>query len=81
MLIFMILLGTFLVNSLHALVLFDSGASQSFVSQSFSRSFDMALGELECPLRVSISNEHGICASIIYWGYVLEIFGVSYSIT
>ena len=48
------LIGTFLVNSLHALVLFDSGASRSFVSQSFCREFDMTIGELECLLRVSI---------------------------
>ena len=58
MLMFMILLGNFLVNSLSGLLLFDSGASRSFVSQSFSRSFNVSLGELECLLRVSITNEH-----------------------
>ena len=63
----MILLGTFLVNSLPALVLFDTDASQYFVFQSFSRSFDMTLGELECSLRVSITNEHGISALSISW--------------
>ena len=74
------LIGTFLVNSLPALVLFDSGASRTFVSQSFSRGFDMILGELECPLRVSIANEHGISASSVFQDCVLEIFGVPYPI-
>lgn len=38
MLMFMIYLGTFLVNSLPALVLFDSTVSRSLVSLSFIRS-------------------------------------------
>ena len=40
----------------------------------------MSVGELECPLRVAIANEHGISASSVFWGYILEIFGVSFSI-
>ena len=66
----------FLVNSLPALVLLDSGTSGSIVSQSFSRGFAMPLRELQCPLRVSIANEHGVSASSAYQGCVLEIFGV-----
>ena len=50
MLIFVPLLGMFLVNSLPALVLFDLAASLSFVSRSFSGEFDMPVGELECQL-------------------------------
>ncbi|CAH1418425.1 unnamed protein product [Lactuca virosa] len=72
--------GTFLVNSLPALVLFDSGASRSFVSQTFSREFKVPVGELECPLRVSIANEHGVSASSIYRGCEMEIFGVPFKI-
>ena len=41
MLMFMIQLGTLLVNSLPTLVLFDLSVSCSFVSKSFSRGFDM----------------------------------------
>ena len=73
-------LDTFLENSLPAFVLFDSGASRSFVSRSFSREFSLPLGELECPLQVSVTNEHGIFASSVYQGSVLEIFGVSFPI-
>ena len=74
------MVSTFLVNSFPALVLFDSRASRYFVSRSFSREFVLPLGELECPLRVSIANEHGVYASLVYRGCVLEIFGVSFPI-
>ncbi|KAL7588067.1 hypothetical protein Lser_V15G37270 [Lactuca serriola] len=40
----------------------------------------MPLRELECPLWVSIAKEHGIFASKVYQGCVLEIFGVLYPI-
>ena len=68
------------MNSLPALVLFDSGASWSFVSQIFSGEFSVPVGELEYPLRVSIANEHGVSASLVYQGCELEIFGVSFLI-
>ena len=68
------------MNSLPALVLFDSGASRSFVSQTFSRGFSVPIDDLECPLRVSIANEHGVSASSVYRGCELEIFGVSFPI-
>lgn len=57
-LLIVFLLDNFLVNSLSALMLFDSCASWSFVSQSFNRIFDMTLGQLECPFQVSIANMH-----------------------
>ncbi|CAH1431740.1 unnamed protein product [Lactuca virosa] len=75
-----VIAGMFLVNSLPALVLFDSRVSRSFVSQSFSREFSVSVGELECPLRVSIANEHRVSASSVYRGCELEIFGVSFPI-
>ena len=63
---FMILLGTLFVNSLTALMIFDSGVSRSFSSQSFSRYFGMNIGELECLLWVSITNEHGVSTLNVY---------------
>ena len=68
------------MKSLPALVLFDSGASRSFVSQSLNREFGFLVGEIECPLRVSISNEHMIYASSVHQGCMLVIFGVSFLI-
>lgn len=69
-----------LMNSLLALVLFDSSASQSFVSRYFSRGFDMTLGDLECLLWVSITSEHKVSTLNIFSHYILEIFGVLYPI-
>ncbi|XP_052626750.1 uncharacterized protein LOC111890364 [Lactuca sativa] len=69
--------GKFRVKSIPALALFDSGVSWSFVSRSFSREFALPIGDLEYPLRVSITNEHGVSDSSIYQGCVLEIFRVS----
>ena len=77
---FVPLLGMFLMNSLPALVLFESGSSWSFVSWSFSREFVLPMGDLECPLQVSIANEHGDSDSSIYQGCILEIFRVSFPI-
>ena len=68
------------MNSLPTLVLFDSGASRSFVSQTFSSGFRVSIDDLECPLRVSIANEHEVFASSVYLGCELVIFGVSFPI-
>ena len=62
MLMLVSLLDTLLVNLLLDLVLLGSGASRSFVSQSSSRDFVMAIAELECPSRVSIANDNRIYA-------------------
>ena len=40
----------------------------------------MPVDELKCPLRVSISNEHGVSASSVYRGCELDIFMVSFPI-
>lgn len=78
--IYVSFLGTFVVNSLPTLVLFDLGASRSFVSQSFPRSFNMPLQKLECLLRVSITKKQKVFLSSIFHDYIFEIFGVPYPI-
>ena len=40
----------------------------------------MTLNDLECPLWVSITNDHGIYAYRVYQCCVLDIFGVPYPI-
>lgn len=62
------------------LVLFDSQESRSFSSFSFSRSFDAALGELNCLLEVAIADDRIFMALWVYHGYVWEIFIVIFSI-
>lgn len=74
MFIFVFCLGTFLVNSLPALVLFNSGASWLFVLLSFSRSFDVIVRVLECPLWFSITNEHKVSSMSIFHDCVLDIY-------
>ena len=64
------------MNSMSALVLFDSGASRSFVSLSFSHLFSIRREALRRPLRVSIADEHAVFATDVFQDYVLEIFGV-----
>lgn len=76
---FIFYLGTFLVSSFPALVLFDSGTIQSFVLLSFSRSFNVALVVLEYPLRVSINDEHKVSATSVFCDFVLKIFWGAFS--
>ena len=74
MLMFVFLIGTFLVNSLFSLVLFDSGVSRSFLYQFFCRDSDMILGELEYPFQVSIDIKHKVSTSSIFRDGTLKIF-------
>ena len=55
---FMICVGTFLVNFVRAVVLFDLGASKSFVSLAFSRHISFQREAMSRPMRVSIADEH-----------------------
>lgn len=53
-----LMLSTFLVNYVSALVLFDVGAIWSFVSTSFCRDFTSAREALDRPMRVTIDDDH-----------------------
>ena len=46
-------IGRFLLNSHTALVLFDTGASHSFISRSFVNKHGLAVENIGCPIRVS----------------------------
>ena len=48
-----VMLGTFNVNSTPATVLFDSGASHSFISQAFVRNHSIPLCALQNPMLVN----------------------------
>ena len=73
-------IGTFLVSYVPSLVLFDSGASRSFVSLSFSHHISARREALSRPLRVSIANDHAVFATDVFWGWVLENFSVEFLI-
>jgi len=68
------------VNSMPALVLFDSGASRSFVSLAFSQHISISREPLSRPLSVSIAAERVVCATKVLRGCVLKIFGVEFPI-
>ncbi|XP_071713234.1 uncharacterized protein [Rutidosis leptorrhynchoides] len=65
--------GTFPVNSIPAHVLFDSGATRSFVSLSFCKLFDIPLTKLENPLEVEIADDKLVIVSDVYEGCNFEI--------
>ncbi|MBC1350797.1 hypothetical protein HCX58_14365, partial [Listeria welshimeri] len=55
-----VILGTFPVNSVHATVLFDSGATHSFLSMSFAGNHGMRVEDLRRPLMVSIPSNQAL---------------------
>jgi len=72
--------GTFPVNSLPTLVLFDTGATKSFVSLSFCKIFSLVKGRLNEPLEVEIVGKESRLVREVYRGNVLEIEGVRFPI-
>ncbi|KAI3682050.1 hypothetical protein L2E82_50198 [Cichorium intybus] len=73
-------LGTFLVNSTSTFVLFDLGASHSFVSTVLGRSFGVALGTLHRPLEVEITDDKTVQATSVYQGCEVVIQGIKFLI-
>ena len=53
-------LGSFHVSGIPVQVLFDSGATRSFVSLALSKKFSRAPGELDCPLEVEIADDRTV---------------------
>ncbi|KAJ9563654.1 hypothetical protein OSB04_008814 [Centaurea solstitialis] len=72
--------GTFPVNSVPALVLFDSGASKSFVSYAFCKNFMHVKDRLDSPLEVEIAAEKYRLCKHVYRNSIIEIFGVKFRI-
>ena len=68
------------MNGISALVLFDFGATRSFVSLTLIKRFVDAMGELEYPLEVEIADDHHVRVSRVQWGYILEFFSELYPI-
>ncbi|KAI3690328.1 hypothetical protein L2E82_48308 [Cichorium intybus] len=72
--------GTFLVNSKPTFVLFDSGASNSFVSAVLGKSFGVALGTLHRPLEVEIADDKTVQATSVYQRCEVVIQGIKFPI-
>ncbi|KAI3672891.1 hypothetical protein L6452_38991 [Arctium lappa] len=72
--------GTFLINSVPAVVMFDSGATHSFVSHTFSKCLGCRVGRLGCPLVVEVADDRTLTVIDVYRGCTLEISGVRFPI-
>ena len=66
--------GSFLVNDISATILFDSGATRSFVSLALSKRFSRAPGELDSQLEVVIADDRTVRVARIHKGCSLQLF-------
>ncbi|GJX24897.1 putative reverse transcriptase domain-containing protein, partial [Tanacetum coccineum] len=65
--------GTILINSIPARVLYDSGASVSFVSLEFSKNLSTPPNKLPFPLEVEIAGNEIVVVSKVYRDVEIEI--------
>ncbi|XP_076922609.1 uncharacterized protein LOC143584432 [Bidens hawaiensis] len=72
--------GIFLINSIPAHVLFDSGASYSFVSMKFSKSFTHPTTKLVNPLEIEIADSKSFLVLDVHPNCRLEVEGEVYYI-
>ncbi|KAJ9545764.1 hypothetical protein OSB04_025471 [Centaurea solstitialis] len=75
-----VFLCVFPVNSKPALVLFDTGATWSYVSRRFCKDFQIELGNLDSPLAIDVAAEEVQVFEHVYRGCSIDIFGVRFSI-
>ena len=69
----------FLVNGISALVLFDLGATQSFVSRALNKRFVGALEEQDYPLDVEIEDDRTVWFARVHRGCRLQLFDEHFS--
>lgn len=67
--------GTFLVNSIHARVLFDSGANRSFVSSTFCKNLGRNAKTLEHALEIETADDHWVVVREEYDDCSIKIEG------
>ena len=67
------------MNDISALVLFDSGATRSFVSLALSKRFGGAPGVLDCPLDVEIVDDRTVRVTRVHRGCTLRLFDEQFS--
>ncbi|XP_076936104.1 uncharacterized protein LOC143603076 [Bidens hawaiensis] len=72
--------GIFFINSMPAHVLFDSGASYSFVSMKFSKDFTHPTTKLINPLEIEIADSKSFLVLDVHPNCRLEVEGEVYSI-
>ncbi|KAJ9566466.1 hypothetical protein OSB04_002432 [Centaurea solstitialis] len=72
--------GVFPINTRPALVLFDTGATWSFVSSTFCKDFCLERGKLASPIAVDVAAEEVRMCEDVYRDCVIVIHGVSFII-
>ncbi|GJX79209.1 putative reverse transcriptase domain-containing protein [Tanacetum coccineum] len=72
--------GTILVNSIPARILYDSGASVSFLSFEFSKILSIPPNKLPFPLEVDIAGKEIVVVSKVYRDMVIEIDDIVFKI-
>ncbi|KAI3815255.1 hypothetical protein L1987_14917 [Smallanthus sonchifolius] len=70
----------FMINSLPALTLFDSGASRSFVSFKFANHTSFLSKRLEEPLEIEVANDRSFLVFDVYRGCKFEVDGETFPI-
>lgn len=70
--------GTFLVNSLHTRVLFESGANRSFVLSYFCKQFVTPISTISDALVVEVANGEQVLIRECYNDCTLETDGNSF---
>ncbi|KAJ9547556.1 hypothetical protein OSB04_020099 [Centaurea solstitialis] len=72
--------GVFPVNARPVLVLFDTGATLSYVSHAFCKDFQLERGKLANPLAIDIAAEEVRVVEDVFRDCTIEIFGVTFKI-
>ena len=75
-----VIAGTLLLNSNSANVLFDSGATKSFVTKEFAEKLNLKVEPLKESLQVEIANQEIIPVNQVYANCNLELGGVRYPV-
>ncbi|XP_074328388.1 uncharacterized protein LOC141666296 [Apium graveolens] len=75
-----VIASTLLLNSNPANVLFDFGATKSFVSKEFAEKLDLKVEPLKESLQVEIANQEIIPVNQVYANCNLELGGVRYPV-
>ena len=69
-----------MINSEPAAVMFDSGATHSFVSHSFSSRLGRNIGRLARPMVIEVADSRTLFVTDVYRGCTLEISGIEFPI-
>ncbi|KAK1365776.1 hypothetical protein POM88_041337 [Heracleum sosnowskyi] len=75
-----VIAGTLLLNTINANVLFDSGATKSFISRDFASQFKLRAEPLKEVLKVEIANREVIPVDKIHLDCSLEIEGQQFRV-